>query len=447
MKTYITRSVSWLVRQAASCIDSAPVLHNVVVEGELSNFHAHPSGHWYFTLKDDHARIDCTMWSSDNRQVSFSPKNGDLIRVFGGCTVYPVQGKLQFTVRRMIPAGLGDLKAQFDALYKKLLEEGLFDPAHKKLIPAYPMTIALVTGKETHARADVRNTLARRWPIAEIIEFNALVQGENAPADLIRQLKKADGSGADVILLCRGGGSMEDLWCFNDEQLVRVIYEINTPLITGIGHEPDWTMADYAADLRAPTPTGAAEQASPDIRQVQRKLGELRAYMETCMRKRISEERQALDRITAKPWYSDPMSLVRSRQMEADLLGERFFRHLHTSSMKTRGILQEKKLQLEKNAGRAFLQEHSRLNQLEEALTRNARYCIENKRNDLQKAAGLLDAYSPLKVLGRGYSVIAKDSHVINDARMLEEGDRITIRFFRGSAEASVIHKENGGES
>ncbi len=439
MNNPVVRSVSWLVRQIASVTDAAPQLHNVVLEAEIFNFHAHSSGHWYFSLKDDYSRIDCTMWERDNLLVNFLPKNGDRVKVFGSVSVYTVQGKIQFTVRRMVIAGKGDLKAQFDALYRKLDQEGLFDPAVKKPVPKYPMRIGLVTGQATHARADVLNTLRRRWPIAEIFEHPALVQGEHAPAELIQALKNADSSGYDVILLCRGGGSMEDLWCFNDEALARTIFAMRTPVITGIGHEPDHTIADYAADLRAPTPTGAAEQASPDIRRVYADLRTSCERIHSQMHKRIKEEQNRIDGICRKAWYVNPESMIYSKRMEKDLLEEKFLRLLHTSSMRTSSELHMISERMMRAVHERIRNEEDNLCNYSEELTAVVSEGNEKRRNELAKAAGLLDAYSPLKVLSRGYSVVAKEDHVITDTSCLNVGDLLQIRMNKGMADAEVI--------
>ena len=441
------RSVSWLVRSIAATLDQAAVLHNVVLEAEISNFHAHSSGHWYFSLKDEHARIDATMWENDNLLVSFLPKDGDKVRVLGSVTIYQVQGKVQLTVRKMAKAGAGDLKAMFDALYRKLDAEGLFASEHKKPIPQYPMRIGLVTGSATHARADVYNTLGRRWPFAEVTEYPALVQGEAAPAELIAALQKADQGRHDVILLCRGGGSAEDLWCFNDEGLARTIYAMHTPVITGVGHEPDWTMVDYVADLRAPTPTGAAERATPDQKEVRQSLQNAKATLERLVRQRLQAEQDALAYVRKKPFFADPYVLLREKQMHKDMLEQQFLRHLHTHSLKTRQILKEQQQALIRAVQERIKEERTVLSDqridLQESLQRTA----ESRRRDLAQKAGLLDAYSPLKVLERGYSVVTKENQVITDSEALKPKDRIAIRLYQGSVVASVEEvKECGND-
>lgn len=433
----VVRSVSWLVNRISAQIDMADDLQNVRIEAEILNFH-NTKGHWYFSLKDEFCRIDCAMWRSDNQTVRFIPENGDRVLVLGSVTVYKVQGRVQLTVRRMARAGEGDLKARFDALYRKLDEEGLFALSHKKPIPQYPMHIALVTGSSTHARADVLNTLGRRWPVARVTEFPALVQGENAPAELITALKKADRAEADIVLLCRGGGSMEDLWCFNDELLARTIYAMDTPVITGVGHEPDYTLVDYVADLRAPTPTGAAEQASPDIREVRQDIADTRVLLRNLMNRRITMEQDRIAQITHQAWYTDPESLIYSRRMEKHLVEERFLHLLHTVSARMTVQLNESRQAIVRSVNDRITSETRSLAEDRQKMMDTMDRYRSDQRKELARREGLLDAYSPLKVLSRGYSVVTKDEHVVSEAAALKSGDAISIRMHKGTIEAAV---------
>ena len=436
------RTVSWLLRQISAAIDSNPILHGVILEAEVSNFHAHSSGHWYFSLKDERSRIDATMWENDNLLVNFLPKDGDKIRVLGNVTVYPVQGKIQFTVRKMARAGSGDLKALFDALYRKLNEEGLFDSAYKKPIPKYPMNIALVTGSATHARADVYNTLGRRWPIAHVQEYPSLVQGEAAPASLINALQKADQGGHDVILLCRGGGSAEDLWCFNDEALARTIHAMITPVITGVGHEPDWTMVDYVADLRAPTPTGAAERATPDIREVHRLIENSRDQMIHSMDLRMEQERSVLKRLSDSRSFRDPFRMIADKRMYKDMLEQQFLRQLHTGSIRTRQMLNEQQNTILALVRERMSDEAIRLKESLRSIDNAVRNRLQEEQKGLAQTAGLLDAYSPLKVLERGYSIVSNANGVIRSAQEVRTGDKIRVRLHQGSLTANVTETE-----
>jgi len=437
------RTVSWLVRQIAFSVDREPSLHNVVLEGEVFNFTAHSSGHWYFSLKDEHASIRAIMWENDNLLVCFQPREGDRIRVLGDVKIYQAGGTMQLVVRKMAIAGAGDLKAKFDALYKKLENEGLFSVDHKKPLPHYPMNIGLVTGRETHARADVLNTLGRRWPVAEIFEYPVLVQGNRASADIVQALKRADGAGHDVILLCRGGGSQEDLWCFNDELLARTIYAMKTPLVTGVGHEPDWTMVDYVADLRAPTPTGAAERCSPDIHKVYEHLEEQRHRILVLCDDRLKEARMQLDDLSGRAVFENPLEMFSQRRLKKELLKHRLLGELGSLTAELKAELSSRRELLSMHAATRIRESRRTLKETEDEMIRLLDQRLLEEERSLRQKAGLLDAYSPLKILERGYAVVSKNDTAVSDAEELKKGDRITVRLHRGSAEAEIqsVHK------
>lgn len=244
--------------------DSFP---SISIVGEVSNFKAHtPSGHWYFTLKDSEAQISCAMWKSANLKTAFIPDDGIKIICSGRLTVYPPRGNYQLEVRSLKPAGIGDLQAAFEKLKAKLLAEGLFDEAHKKQLPKFPKRIGVITGAGAAALEDIMSVAKRRYPICELIIAPTLVQGEGAADKIVEAIRRLESlKNIDVLILARGGGSIEDLWAFNEEKLARAIYKCNIPIITGIGHEVDFTIADFTADVRAATPTAAMELASPHI--------------------------------------------------------------------------------------------------------------------------------------------------------------------------------------
>ena len=276
-------SVSTLVHYLKSKLESDNLIQKVLVEGEISNFSNYRSGHWYFSLKDENSLIRCVMFSSYNKKVQFAPKDGDKVIIQADVSVYEQRGDIQLLVYAMKSDKIGDLYLQFEKLKAKLYAEGVFDDKYKKPIPLYPMNIALVTGANTAARSDVLTTLNRRWPIAEIHEYSVLVQGNESAGQIINALKQADNNHHDVILLVRGGGSIEDLWSFNDETLARTIFNLKTPIITGIGHEINYTISDYVADLRAPTPTGAAERCAPDQKDVLNMLNVYQTRLNTAI--------------------------------------------------------------------------------------------------------------------------------------------------------------------
>lgn len=257
-------SVSDLNKYIKNTLEYEPGLNEVFLKGEISNFKNHTSGHFYFTLKDEKSRINAVMFAGNNRKIKFKPMDGMKVLVTGKVSVYEATGGYQIYVNDMLEDGLGNLYVAYEQLKEKLEKEGLFNEEHKKSIPSFPEKIGIITAPTGAAVKDILSTINRRWPIVETILFPSLVQGESAAVNIIKQLKKADEYNLDVIIIGRGGGSIEDMWCFNDEQLARVIYNAKTPIVSAVGHEIDFTISDFVADLRAPTPTGAGELVVPN---------------------------------------------------------------------------------------------------------------------------------------------------------------------------------------
>lgn len=436
-------TVSGLVRYLKARLENDARLQSVMVEGEISNFSAYRSGHWYFSLKDANAQIRCVMFAYQNRRMTWMPKDGDKVIVTGSVSVYEGRGEVQLLVSGMKPAGIGDLYLQFEALKKKLSEEGLFDEEHKKAIPRYPMNVCLITGRNTAARADVLTTMARRWPVAKISEYPALVQGEQSAAQIIHALKTVDPMGFDVILLVRGGGSIEDLWSFNDETLARTIHALRTPVITGVGHEIDYTIADLVSDLRAPTPTGAAERCSPDIKDVLQNLDDLETRMHRSVGMRLEAERENLNALAEKPVLTRPQRLYEQKAVMLESLKQQFLRQMNTKASGMRNevggyqnrlvqsgtrIVQEARMRLEGNA--------QQMNHAMEAYTMK-------KQEQLKQNAGLLDAYSPLKVLERGYSITTSGKKVIHSVTQVENDMDLSIRVADGIIHAKAQEGSN----
>lgn len=438
-------TVSALVRYLKSRLEHDAMIQGVLVEGEISNFSSYRSGHWYFSLKDSGAQIRCVMFASSNRTVSFSPKDGDKVTVRGDISVFESRGELQLLVTGMKPSGIGDLFLQFEQLKKKLAEEGLFDEAHKKPIPAYPFKICLITGKNTAARADVLNTVSRRWPPAQIYEFPVLVQGKESASQIIKALNDADGMGFDVILLVRGGGSIEDLWSFNDEQLARTIYALKTPIITGVGHEVDFTIVDFVSDLRAPTPTGAAERATPDIQEVQSRLINSRIRLNNAMKKIMTDAGHRLQTDADRAIFRNPEKLYSEQQLHLNALSIQLEHVLQTRTRQLHQKLDQTKNQLLNDAGVLTKTQQMRLSQNQLKLINETRNCLNASEAQLGKDAGMLDAYSPLKVLQRGYSVVMKNGRAVKSTEQLQEQDSVHVLLGNGSFEGSVT-KVNQGE-
>ena len=464
-----TAKVSALVHYLKQKLESDGILHGILVEGEMSNLRRPYTGHWYFSLKDEKAQINAVMFASANRKLKFEPKNGDKVIVRADVSVYEAGGAMQLIVSDMSPYGIGDLYRQLEILKEKLLKEGLFAAEHKKPLPPYPMNVALVTGNNTAAKEDVLITIRKRWPAAEVHEYPCPVQGSDAPPKIIEALDQADQGGHDVILLVRGGGSIEDLWCFNDEMLARKIYAINTPIVTGIGHEIDFTLADYTADVRANTPTGAVEAAMPDQAEVLASLRESRKRISYVIQTRLKNEQTLLQRHRSTAVFQHPERMWTEQAMMLDHYMMRLMQYPERISLQ-RQTLNSEKQEFHRHMIQRFRQITEQLkdsqNYLTAAVSTRLREetflagqrrsgletgitsALGTERKNMEKQAALLDAYSPLKILSRGYSVVSSGEHVITSAEEVQKGDLLQIRLYQGSVEASVINTEteNGKE-
>lgn len=397
--------VAELTRMIRDRLDSAPELQNVWVVGEVSNASQPNSGHFYFTLKDAQASLRCVMWKSQVQRVRFLPRSGDMVEVHGSISVYEAGGQYQLYADTLRPAGQGQLYQEFLRLKALLESEGLFDPARKRPVPAWPHTIGIVTSPTGAALQDMLNTLRRRFPLAEVVLAPSPVQGIDAPprlADALRRL--AEDASPDVILLARGGGSIEDLWAFNDEGVARAVAASPVPVITGIGHETDFTLADFAADLRAPTPTAAAEMATPDAAELQVTLGELDRQL----------HRAAAGVVTEKRW-----ALTDARN--------RLLRHTPEVRLRNdRQLLDERAARLK----RAFHNE-----------TRLRRLRFNALLARLQSA-------NPATVLQRGFAIVTgPDGQVVRSTGDVHPGDRVHIRVRDGSLDAEIVQSDQNEPS
>jgi exodeoxyribonuclease VII large subunit len=300
-------------------VDTTPELQDVWIEGEISNLKKADSGHWYFTLKDDQAQLKAVMWRSSTARIIFKPRDGDKIAVHGKLTLYEPRGEYQLVADFLRRAGVGDLYAQFEALKARLNEEGLFDLDHKQPIPEFPRRIGVVTSADAAAFQDVQNVLRRRYPLADVILSHTLVQGEDAPPQIIAALERLDRTAqVDVILLVRGGGSLEDLWAFNDEQLARAVYAANTPIISGVGHETDFTIVDFVADLRAPTPSAAAELTTPSLDALKQGMAQRRARLQNAVRDELNGQRATLKIARRQLAYLTPRQRIETYRRSLD---------------------------------------------------------------------------------------------------------------------------------
>ncbi|MGL5978097.1 MAG: exodeoxyribonuclease VII large subunit [Erysipelotrichaceae bacterium] len=436
-------AISDLVKYLKRLLDNTEKLHEVRVVGEISNLTKHRSGHWYFTLKDEQARLSCVMFKSYANRVAFEVKEGQKVVVIANVTVYEASGSLQlFALGMESKDDIGDLYAQYQKRFEQLEKAGYFNAAHKKTIPAYPERIGLLSAKEGAATQDVLHILKRRWPLAEISFYPCLVQGDKADLDIMEKLQVADTEQHDLLLLCRGGGSIEDLWCFNSEALVKTIYNLQTPIVVGVGHEPDHTLVEYVADLFAPTPSAAAELISPNQMDVKIDLLQKQLALQQALAHRTHMERMRLDSLQTNRYFRDPHSLIQNEMLQLSLKIKQLS-GFHQHTMQLRQSLQQRIAALQHS--------HTLIQQNKAAQTLLVRQqlstAIQTYRKEQQKELAqhiaLLDAYSPLKVLQRGYSIVQTGEHVITSVDQIEIGQAVQIRLLDGQLEAKIQTKEH----
>lgn len=434
-------SVSTLVRYLKATVDQDMRLQSILIKGEISNFTNHRSGHWYFTLKDAHARLSCVMFSSYASRSKLMLKEGMQVIVKASLSVYEAQGAVQLYVTSVQLDGLGDLYLEYEQLKQKLSMEGLFDTAHKKPLPRYPQHIAIISAKEGAALQDMLQTLKRRWPIAKISFIPSLVQGKEAGAMLCEAIQKADVLKPDVILLARGGGAIEDLWCFNDEALARCVFACESVIISGVGHESDITLVDYVSDARAPTPTGAAELATPDIQEVTQQLLVMRRSMIQHIDKHLKNHQKQLERFKQHRYLSNPLSYTQDAMLRLAMLTKGLEHSVfRVQNMNLSLAHLHRRLQLCLMQQKTFTNET--LKQYQKRLYQGIQGIHSGSHEQLQRKAVLLDAYSPLKVLGRGYALVYEKQHMITSIHDIKQQDTLTIRMKDGSVDVNVITKE-----
>ena len=416
-------TVSQLNNEIKDLLDAVPGYRGLMVQGEISNYKAHSSGHHYMTLKDENAAINAVMFRSDAMRLKFRLQNGMKVIVKARVSSFPRTGAVQLYVSEIIPDGAGALNLAFEQLKAKLQAEGLFSERYKKPIPSCPDSIALVTSPTGAAVRDMIRILGRRWPLAKVVLYPAQVQGQGAAESIARAIALANAIGeADVILCGRGGGSMEDLWAFNEEVTARAIFASEIPVISAVGHEPDFTIADFVADLRAPTPSGAAELAVPDRAEYALNLRTLDARLHTAAHRRAEQQRKLLDGLQERLSNRTPMKYIEEKRLLLTQTEERLF-----SAVPVR-------LETERN----------RLNGLQQRLLAAGQSGLHRRKLRFAQTVATLDAMSPLRVLGRGYAVATKGvKHtVVTDAAALKQGDTLHIQFAKDAANCRVTDIE-----
>lgn len=416
-------SVTRLNNEIKDLLDAVPGYRNLLVQGEISNYKAHSSGHHYMTLKDEGAAINAVMFRSDALRLKFRLENGMKVIVRARVSSFPRTGQVQLYISEVIPDGTGALSLAFEQLKRKLQAEGLFDPAHKKPIPTCPQRIALVTSPTGAAVRDMIRILGRRWPLAKVTLYPAQVQGQGAAESIARALMLANAVGeADVILCGRGGGSMEDLWAFNEEVVARAIYDSDIPVISAVGHEPDVTIADFVADLRAPTPSGAAELAVPDRAEYALSVRTLDTRLRTAAHKQLQARRQRLTALQERLELRTPANYIAEKRLLLDQMTDRL-----CAALPARLVREEQKLTV-----------------LRQRLLTAGQGGLHRCRLRFAQTVATLDAISPLRVLARGYAVATRGKRgaVVTDAAALEAGDTLHIRFAKGAANCRVTDTE-----
>lgn len=414
-------SVSQLSFYLKNVLDNDVVLNNLLVKGEISNLKYHPSGHVYFSLKDQDSVVKCVMFSSYASKLTVTLKEGEKIIVNGSLSLYPASGYYQIYVKGLEKDGIGNLYLEFEKLKKELEQKGLFSPLHKKKLKEFPFTIGVISGKTGAGLRDILTIIKRRWPIAEVIVFPCLVQGNGASESIIRALDEASKFNLDLTILARGGGSQEDLWCFNDEKLAYAIYNYKTPIITGIGHEIDFTIADFVSDCRAPTPSGAAEMSTPDIEEVKTLIKNYKEIIKHSSKKLVMDKRNML------------------LDYESYLTKEYFDKLLENK----KETLKDRKEQLRisyLNFSKFYKGEIVDLNK---NLKVEYSHYLANVRNILSSEIKILDNISPLKVLSRGYSLVSGVEGVINSVNKVNVDDVVKITMSDGKVYACITRKDD----
>lgn len=389
-------AVSEVNEYIKNMLDTDERLNALFIRGELSNYKVYPSGHHYFTLKDETGALRCVMFRSSAVRLRFRPENGMKVIAFGRITVFPRDGAYQLYCADLTPDGVGDLHVAFEQLKAKLLEEGLFAREHKKPLPPFPHRIAIITSGAGAAIMDMLRILGKRYPLSKVLILPVRVQGAEAPAEIAGAIRYASRwKIADVIITGRGGGSIEDLWAFNDERVARAIYASEIPVVSAVGHEPDVTISDFVADVRAATPSNGAELVAPDKEELRKRLAQTQARMAAAVERQLSLSRQRLEALAGKRVLQSPMNYLQDKRMTLEYSWER--------------------------------------------LSSASQRLMQAKREQFVRLTAKLDAMSPLKVLSRGYSVVrTEDGSVLRRAADARLGDRIQIDLMQGTLLAEV---------
>ncbi len=414
-------SVKALTKYLKSKFDDDIHLQTVYLKGEISNFKAHTSGHFYFSIKDEYSKINAIMFNSNNRNIPFTPTDGMKVLVTGRITIYETVGTYQIYVNEMLEDGIGNLYIAFEQLKEKLMKEGLFDQIHKKPIPKYPNKVGVITAKTGAAVKDIISTIKRRYPICEILLFPSLVQGENAAQDIVNKINQANHHNLDVLIVGRGGGSIEDLWPFNEEIVARAIFASKIPIISAVGHEIDYTISDFVADLRAPTPTAAAEIAVPNLIDIDHNLNQIIIRLKESINKQINYKKLFLDSIKNSFVIKTPMIMYDTINQKVDNINERLKQLMDYK-------INQKELKLENLKNNKILLEPKNLYKLKEL--------------ELNNIISKIEILNPLSILKRGYTLTYIEDKMIKTIHDVKENSHLKIKFHDGIVITKVERKE-----
>ncbi|MGB0948108.1 MULTISPECIES: exodeoxyribonuclease VII large subunit [Pseudoalteromonas] len=433
-------TVSRLNREIRTVLEQG--FASLVLTGEISNFIAPASGHWYFSLKDDKAQIKAAMWRGNNRSQSYRPENGAQVTVKARVSLYEPRGDYQLIVEHMEPAGEGQLKQEFDALKMRLAAEGLFSSAYKKPLPQNINRIGVITSATGAAIKDILTVLKRRAPQLEVIIYPAMVQGKEAHIHLINQIELANARNeVDILILGRGGGSLEDMWCFNHEQLARAIHNSDLPIISAVGHEIDTTISDYVADMRAPTPSAAAELVSPNTQELHSKVTQLINRLNNAFKHSIADKRALATQLQHRLNLCHPRNQLNQKAQRLDELSIAL-----QQAMQSRLYQQERTLNnltprlMRQSPDKKLAQASHQLSQLQARLNQAIQQQLQQANNSLALQASKLDSVSPLNVLARGYSITkTQQGKVVKSVGQIKTGDVLVTELVDGSVKSTAL--------
>lgn len=401
--------------------DSDVNLKTVYLRGEISNFKAHTTGHFYFSIKDEYSKINAIMFSAQNKKMQFIPTEGMKVLVRGRISIYEATGNYQIYVDEMLEDGLGNLHIAFEQLKEKLSKEGLFDESHKLPIPKISNRVGVVTAATGAAVKDIITTIKRRFPVCEILLFPSLVQGENAAPDIVKKIEQANDFDLDVLIVGRGGGSIEDLWPFNEEIVARAIFNSRIPIISAVGHEIDYTISDFVADLRAPTPTAAAELAVPNIIDLTHRIDQLTIRLNENIYKQINYKKLYLDSIKNSFVIKNPMIMYENKQQKLDNIFEKIYSLINYKIEKNRVLLTNLK---------------------NNNILLNPVNLYKPKQIELNNIISKLELLNPLSILKRGYTLTYIDNTIVKSINDVNKDDKLKIKFYDGEVIAKVSGKE-----